>query len=128
MNYLAESENIRFIEAPHNFSSTIMDSVRAGEERRATIFAIIFVISAFAPAIMRLFWNLIRHDYFSLATLPMGTTLTKIYTTSMSGVVFFILISLAIIAISWRFRLAGVLLHGKVYGILNAWQKGQHQT
>ena len=99
----------RIIEAPENFAKSIMASVYAQEKRRARWFVVWFFTVAAIPVVLRIIWNAIRHDFFSVSTYPMGTVLVKIYGLAMSSAalaVFFVL---------------GIAIANRIY--LGAWLK-----
>lgn len=100
---------LRNIEPPRQFIDSIMESARAWERRRVVRMYAGFAVLALTPTIARFLWNAIRHDYFSLSTFPMGTTLVKLYSVAMSSAalaVFFVL---------------GIALANRIY--LGAWLK-----
>jgi len=100
----------RIIEAPKDFENSIMNGVRAVEQKRATKwFVISFVAVSLLPVLARLLWHIVRHDYFAISSLPLGTTLVKIYGLAMSSAalaVFFVL---------------GIAIANRIY--LGAWLK-----
>jgi len=101
--------NMRVIETPKNFEKSIMDSVRIKEKRRARLLIVWFAVVALAPTLARACWGMVRHDYFSISSLPMGTILIKIYGLAMSSAalaVFFVL---------------GIAIANRIY--LGAWLK-----
>lgn len=80
------------IEPSGNFTARVMRSVSALESRNRTQMAATMLV----PFILNVAWLMVRHDYFSVSSLPLAQYIIPLYITLISPIVTYILLAAGI--------------------------------
>lgn len=93
----AELQSLRLqthiIEPSLGFTEKMMNHATRVEQQRRARINIWFAMTALAPYILRQLWSLIRGDFISLGTLPLGNYLTPAYQAMMSSLAIYALLA-----------------------------------
>ena len=90
------------IQPAADFTSKVMRQVGLMERRRRWIGYLLAVVLSLTPLAVREIWILIRGDYFSVSSLPMGRLIVGAYSFFLSPAALYILLALGILAFLLR--------------------------
>ena len=85
-----------------DFTSKVMRQVGLIERRRRWMGYLLAVVLSLVPLAVREIWILIRGDYFSVSSLPMGQLIAGAYNFFLSPAALYILLALGILAFLLR--------------------------
>ncbi len=91
-----------YIQPSANFTTKIMRQVGILERRKRWMAYLAAVLLSLAPLAVREIWMLIRGDYFSASSLPMGRLIVGAYKFFLSPAALYILLALGILAFLLR--------------------------
>jgi len=81
------------IRPPHDFTERVITQARQLEQRRSWLIRIGIGFWAVGPITLRELWMLMRADYFSLSSFPMGDWLVRSYGAVLSPLAMYLLIA-----------------------------------
>lgn len=85
-----------------DFTRKVMSQVGLIERRRRWMGYFLAVVLSMAPLALREIWFFVRHDYFSISSLPMGRFIVEAYRFFLSPAALYILLALSILAFLFR--------------------------
>ncbi|OGN04529.1 MAG: hypothetical protein A2831_00715 [Candidatus Yanofskybacteria bacterium RIFCSPHIGHO2_01_FULL_44_17] len=85
-----------------DFTARVMRQVGLLERRKRWAAYLIAILLSLAPLAVREVWMLVRGDYFSASTLPMGRLIVGTYGFFLSPAALYILIALSVLAFLFR--------------------------
>src|SRR3989344_8683706 len=91
-----------FIEPSAGFTHRVMSNIKVLERRRRWMGYLAAVVLSMVPLAVREVWMLIRGDYFSASSLPMGRLIVGTYGFFLSPAALYILIALSVLAFLFR--------------------------
>ena len=86
------------IEPSTDFSVNVMTKLRNTEKVQKWLSKISIVAISLSPFSVRIIWDYIRGDYFSLSSMPMGSYLYQAYHILMTSMAAYSMLALGIIA------------------------------
>lgn len=99
---LARLEVVHYIQPSVNFTSKVMRQIGLVERRRRWMGYLAAVLLSLAPLAVREVWLLVRGDYFSVGSLPMGRLIAGAYNFFLSPAALYILLALGVLAFLLR--------------------------
>ena len=99
---LARLETSHQVQPSADFTGRVMKQVGLLERRRRWIGYLAAVFLSLTPLAVREIWMLIRGDYFSASSLPMGRLIVGAYQFLLSPAALYILLALGILAFLLR--------------------------
>lgn len=92
----------RQIEPSADFSKGVMVKIKMIERQRRWMGYFLAVVLSLTPLAVREIWMMIRGDYFSVSSLPMGRLIVEAYRFLLSPAALYILLALAVLAFLFR--------------------------
>lgn len=81
------------IRPPRDFAERVLTQAKQLEQRRSWLIRIGIGFWAVGPITIRQLWMLVRADYFSLSSLPLGDWLVRSYGAALSPLAMYLLIA-----------------------------------
>lgn len=91
-----------YIEPSADFTHRVMSGIKALERRRRWMGYLVAVVLSMVPLAFREIWMMVRGDYFSASSLPMGRLIIGAYQFFLSPAALYILLALGILAFLLR--------------------------
>lgn len=99
---LMQPDSQHYVQPSANFTSRIMRQIGIIERRKRWMAYLAASLLSLAPLAIREIWLLIRGDYFSVSTLPMGRLIVGAYNFFLSPAALYILLALGVLAFLFR--------------------------
>lgn len=90
------------IEPSVNFTSRVMSQIGLINRRQRWMGYFLAVVLSLAPLAVREIWMLVRGDYFSASSLPLGQLVVGAYQFFLSPAALYILLALGVLAFLFR--------------------------
>lgn len=99
---LAQPEMRHYIQPSADFATKIMRQIGILERRKRWTAYLAAVLLSLTPLAVREIWLLIRGDYFSVGSLPLGQLIVGAYSFFLSPAALYVLLALGILAFLLR--------------------------